>query len=315
VLLAVDRWSEGNNRSQVWHAAEMLKALAAYPEAAAVSRVRVLLENWTASGIGAHNLIDAWLASEPAGEPILDAIDRGAALDPYDLAWSAQRLQDAGQQAAATELAERLLHYRHGRREDYEKAASVLLKADRAAAVSQLTHLAQQKPLSAWLAGVMEALDPTDPEIERACVICARELVACPRIDGKELRDALYILLFLEGEPLAQSVAEAARTRPELSFFQRRQVLRMLAAVGQLDLARSAWAHLLKWHGDTVESDIGLVDDFLNAGVEQWAVKRIQELIDSPATTPLRVHRLRQMLAWLTAACCRSPQVDGRRNR
>ena len=155
VLLAVDRCL-GNSRSEVWHVALILKRLAAYPEAAVVSRVRVLLEHWT-DGTGANRLIDAWLASEPEGEPILEVIDRGAALSTYDLAWSAQRFHDAGQQAAATELAERLLRCRHASREHYERAASVLLKADRPAAVTQLTHLAQQKPPSAWL-GVMKHL-------------------------------------------------------------------------------------------------------------------------------------------------------------
>ncbi|MGH3773005.1 MAG: hypothetical protein ACRDRW_16700 [Pseudonocardiaceae bacterium] len=43
-------------------------------------------------------------------------------------------------------------------------------------------------------------------------------------------------------------------------------------------------------------------DDFLNAGVEQWAAERIRELLDDTVTAPLRVQRLRQMLAWLTAA-------------
>ncbi|MGH3935938.1 MAG: hypothetical protein ACRDS1_13330 [Pseudonocardiaceae bacterium] len=98
-------------------------------------------------------------------------------------------------------------------------------------------------------------------------------------------------------------MTEAVRTRPELSFDQRRELICALAAVGQLDLARSAWAYLLEWQGYTVEDDVGLVDDFLNAGVEQWATKQMQELIDDPATAPLRVQRLRQMLAWLTAGC------------
>lgn len=303
VLLAVDRWSEGINRGEVWHAAKMLKHLAVYPEAAVVSRVRALLEHWNASGIGANSLIEAWLASEPAaGESILDAIDRGAALDTHDLGWSAQHLQDAGQQAAATELAERLLRYRHGRREHYEEAASVLLKADRAVAMSRLIDLAQQNPPSAWLAGVMEALEPTDAEVERACLFCARELVIRSRIDGEELQDALIVLLCLEGEVAAKSVTEAVRMRPELSFYQRRKLVRILAAVQQLDLARSAWDHLLEWQSCTVEDDICLVDDLLNAGMEQWTAKRIHELIDNPATAPLRVQ-----YAAPQAACLKNP--------
>lgn len=68
-----------------------------------------------------------------------------------------------------------------------------------------------------------------------------------------------------------------------------------------MSATRSVWSHLLEWQGYTVKDDVGLVDDFLNAGVEQCAAERIQELIDDPATAPLRVQRLRQMLAWLTA--------------
>ena len=147
----------------------------------------------------------------------------------------------------------------------------------------------------------MDAFDDADPEVEWAEAFCARELVAHPGVDGEELRDALGALLCFEGASEAQSVAEAARTRPELSFGQRRELVRVLAAVGQLDLARSVWAHLLTWQGYSDGDDVGLAEDFLNAGVEQWAADRIQELIDDPATAPLRARRLRQMLAWLTA--------------
>lgn len=297
ILLAVDRWSSDE---LVWYAAKMLTHLAAYPEAKVISRVRALLEHWVPSRFGAHSLIEAWLAVESAGEPILNAIDRGAALDIFDQVWSAQYLLDAGEQAAATELAERALRSRRGRRQEHEKAASVLLKADRAAAVPKLTLLAEQQPLPAWLDGVMRALEPTDVDVERACVLCAQKLLAHPRTDGKELRDALTALLFVEGETVAHSIAEAAWTRPELDFYQRRQVASRLAAVGQLDLARLVWSHLLEWQGYAIEDDVGLVDDLLNAGVKQWAEERIQELIDDPASAPLRVHRLRQMLAWLT---------------
>jgi hypothetical protein len=300
VLLAVDHWFEQSNGKELWHAGRMLKQLAPYPEAAVVSRASALLERFP-SGIGANNLIDAWLAVEPAGESILDATGRGAVLGIFDQAWTARHLQDAGEQAAATELAECALRSRRGHRQHYEQAASVLLKADRAAAVSQLALLAEQNPESAWLAGVMEALEPTDLDVERACAFCVRGLIAHPRVDGKELRDALTALLFLEGGSAAQPVADAARIRPELNFGHRSQLVRALAAVGQLDLARSVWAYLLTWQDHTVENDVGLVEDFLNAGVEQWAAECLRELIDNPATAPLRAQRLRQMLAWLTA--------------
>ena len=149
VLFAVDRWSERSNGDELWYVGRMLKQLAPYPEAAVISGVSVLIERFS-SVVGAHDLIDAWLAVEPAGESILDAIDCGAVLDIYDQALSAQHFQAAGAQAAATELAERALRPRNRTQRDYYKrAASVLLKADRAAAVSQLIHLAEQKPESA----------------------------------------------------------------------------------------------------------------------------------------------------------------------
>ncbi len=296
VLLAVDRLSGKSNGEDVGNLGRMLKRLAAYPEVAVVSQVSILLERFSGV-IGASALVEAWLAVEPVGGSILDAIDRGFVLSFFDQAWTAGYLQNVGEQAAAAELAERVLRLRYnGDRPYYEKAASVLLKADRAAAVSQLVRWGEQNPKSAWLAGVMDALDDPDLEVERAEAFCVRELLVHPRIDGEELRDALRNLLCLEGESGAQSVAEATRTRPELSFDQRRQLVCALAAVGQLDLARSAWSHLLEWQGYTVKDDVGLVDDFLNAGVEQWAAERMQELIDDPATAPLRVQRLWQML-------------------
>jgi hypothetical protein len=108
-------------------------------------------------------------------------------LSIFDQAWSAQHFQDAGAQAAAAELAWRTLHPRNGKYRDHcKRAASVLLKADRAAAVPQLVSWAAQNPESVWLAGVMDAFDDTDPEVERAGAFCARELVAHPRVDGKD---------------------------------------------------------------------------------------------------------------------------------
>ncbi len=302
VLIVVDRWSERSNGEELWDVGQMLEQLAPYPEAAVVSRVRVLLERFPGV-IGANRLIKAWLAVEPTGESVLDATDRGATLSVFDQAWAAQHLQDTGHQAAATELAERALRSRHGLREHYKKAASVLLKADRAAVVSRLVRWVEQNRESAWLAGVMDALDDPDLEGERVAAFCARELLARPRIEGEELSDALVVLLVLEGESATQSVAEAARVRPELGFRQRREIAGALAAVGQLDLARSVWADMLRWQGYPASAEVNLIRDFLNAGVEQWATERMQELLDGPATAPLRAQRLRQMLAWLTVGC------------
>jgi hypothetical protein len=312
VLRTVDRWSERGNWAEVWYLGRMLQQLAPYPEAAVVSRVSVLLERFAAV-IGANELIKAWLAVEPAGEAILDTVDRGAALCIFDQALSASHFQAAGEQAAATELAERALRPLKGdHRAYYARAASVLLKADRGPAVAQLLRSAEQNRESSWLAGVMDAFNDTDPEVERAEAFCAQEIVTHPRVGGEELRDALSVLLSFEGESAADSVAEAARTRPELNFIQRSQLACRLAAVGQLELARSVWAYLLKWRSYSAQRDVGLIKDFLNAGVEQWAADRIRELIDDPATAPLRMQRLQQMLAWLTAACGQSAQVDVR---
>jgi hypothetical protein len=91
--------------------------------------------------------------------------------------------------------------------------------------------------------------------------------------------------------------------RPELDFYGRRPVTCALAAVGQLDLAQTVWAHRLKLQGYTAWEDVDLVEDVANAGVEQWAAERMRELIDDPATASPRVRRLRQMLGWLTADC------------
>ena len=302
VLLVVDRWSEQSNGEKLWNVGNVLEQLAAYPEAAVVSRARILLERFPGA-IGAHSLIQAWLAVEPVGESILDLTERGAALSFFDQAWTAKHLQDAGQQAAARELAERVLRSAHCRRSDYKMAASVLLKADRAVAVSELARWAAQTPQSAWLAGVIDALRDPDSEVERIVAFCARELLARPRIEGGEFFNALRALVLTEGESGVQCAAEAARTRPELSLGQRREIAYGLAAVAQLDLAKAVWVYLLEKQGCPVSNDVFLVQDLLHAGVEQWAAERMQELIDDPDTAPERVQRLRQMLAWLTIGC------------
>lgn len=267
VLLVIDRWSEQSSGEEMHHIGRMLKQLAAYPEAAVASRASVLLERFP-SAFGAHELIGAWLAAEPAGEAILNLINRGAALTILNQVWGAHKFRVAGELAAATELAERVLLKRNGIYSfHYERAASVLLKIDRAATVSQLAHWGKQDQTWEWFAGAMKELLDVDPEAEWAALFCARELVARSQVRGKELRDAFGYLLFLEGGLDARCVAEAARTRPELDFGQRRELTCLLAAVGQLDLARSVWAYLLEWQGNTVSDDVGLIEDFLNAGV------------------------------------------------
>jgi hypothetical protein len=303
VLLVIDRWSEQSSGEKMWYIGKILKMLAAYPEAAVTSRAGVLLERFP-NVSGVSKVIEAWLAVEPAGESILNAIDRGAALNISSQAWCAHEFQVAGEFAAATELAECVLRsWPHGVRSDYDRAASVLLKVDRTAAVSQLLLWGERHPSSAWLAGVMGALHGLDLQCEQAAAFCARELLAHPWIEGEEVSYALVVLLCYEGEPAARSLAEAAWKRSELNFDQRRELVQALAAVGHLGLARSAWAHLLGWQGYPASAEVDLIEDFLNAGVEQWAAERIWELIDDPATAPLRVQRLRQMLAWLTAGC------------
>ncbi|MGH3833234.1 MAG: hypothetical protein ACRDRS_22835, partial [Pseudonocardiaceae bacterium] len=301
-----------SNGQHVWHAARLLQQLAAYPADAVVSRISALFEHWNPSDFGAYLRIEACLTVGPAGRSILDAIDCGAALGSFDQGWGAQRLQAAGEHTAATELAMHAIRSSYGSRDTYKQAASVLLKADQTAAISQLIILAKQNPQSIWLAGVMDALDSRDQETDSAADFCARRLVAHPRADGKELRDALSALLVLQGESAVQSVAEATQTRPELRFDQRRELVRELAALGRLDLAQSVWAHLLTWQEYGITEDVSMVEDFLNAGVEQWAAERIRELIDDPATAPLRAQRLRQMLAWLTAAPSQSARVEVR---
>jgi len=97
----------------------MLRQLAALPEAAVISRVGALLEHWAPGSVGAHDLVEAWLAAAGAveAEAILDAVDRGAAIGSFDQAWSAQYLQDAGAHGPATELAELALRGWHWDRE------------------------------------------------------------------------------------------------------------------------------------------------------------------------------------------------------
>lgn len=301
LLIVIDHWSERSSGEQIHYIGRALKQLAAYPEAAVATRARALVERFPGA-LGTHALINAWLAVEPAGDAILSLIDQGVALSISNQVWAANELQASGEFAAATKLAERVLRQRNDVYDFYyERAASVLLKVDRAAAVSQLVDWGKQDQKSEWLAGVMEAFLDADPEVEWAGVFCARKLVAHPRVDKKKLHFALECLLCLEGGLDAHSVAEAIRTRPELDFDQRRELTRLLAAVGQLDLAQSVWTCLLGWQGNTVDDDVGLIEDFLNAGVEQWAAERVRELIKDPATVPLRQQRLRQMLAWLTA--------------
>ncbi len=254
-----------------------------------------------------------WRALQTVEEPYSDVEKRTTA---------AEVMRTLGLVTNVADLARSVLEETRAIPGQLERATEAWLAAQGETAVPEIAALASGRPahdhegrvrLAAFLhkagdgktaeslAGAVLDSEVTDLEGERACAFCARGLVAHPRVDGKELCDALTVLLYFESASEAQSVAEAAWTHPELSFGQRRLLVRLLAAVGQLDLAQSVWAHLLTWQGYSDGDDVVLIADFLNAGVEQWAADRIRELIDDPATAPLRVQRLRQMLAWLTA--------------
>jgi hypothetical protein len=210
VLLVIDRWSEHSIGEEMRHIGRILNQLAAYPEAAVASRASVLLERFP-TVFGTSELIGAWLAVEPAAEAVVNAVDRGAALSVWDQIRSARRFQVAGEFTVAKELAERALRVRSDLYtfNYYEEAASVVLKIDRAAAVSQFVCWGKQNQESAWFAGVVQALFNADPEAEWAVLFCARKLVAHPRVDGKEFSDALGYLLRFEDGFDTRSVAEA----------------------------------------------------------------------------------------------------------
>lgn len=69
VLDATARWLSADRAERIWHAATLLEHVAAYPEAAVVSRVKVLLEARRPAGIGAYRLVDAWLAERVLRSP------------------------------------------------------------------------------------------------------------------------------------------------------------------------------------------------------------------------------------------------------
>lgn len=308
VMDLVDRWSEPHAQPDTWHFGRLLKHVATWsPQTPVLERVRHHLPAQK-QAIGQRDFIEAWLAAEgaAAAEEIMQVTNRGASLSLYDGGDGAEHLREAGAHAQAAEMAERVLRSPQSTsREYYSRAAKVLLKIDPEAGVAALAELGRHRPRpsSAWLAGLAEALSDHDrPDAEQAVLALAGELVAHPRADSGDLRDALLALLMLGEATAARTVAEAAVRRPELSVEHRGDLARALAAGGEHELAMTVWAALLSWQEYSVAQETVLLDDLLCAGVTDWATGRIRELIDDPATPARRRLRLRQMLGWLSAS-------------
>ncbi|HEU5475182.1 MAG TPA: hypothetical protein VFV67_31445 [Actinophytocola sp.] len=308
VMNVLERWSIPHSSVEVWHIAQLLKRVAnVSPQTSVVERIKFHLAE-CARAIGAHWFVEAWLGVEgpSSAQSIMERVNQGASLHLYDRASSAKHLFEAGAQAEAQCLAESVLRTRHiGIRSQYREAAEVLLKIDAVTGSATLSELAHGRahPHSHWFAGALDALTEHDgPEAAQLLQHIAAELTVLQQVEGEELRDALLARLIHEGAEYARTVATAALERTELSFDERKELARALAACGELDLAKTVWAGLLSLQEYSLDDDITLMDDLLCAGVGEWAAGQVCTLIDSPTTAPLRRMRLRQMSAWLRAS-------------
>jgi hypothetical protein len=307
-LAAVDRWAAPPRLRAVWQVAMMLKRVVAVdPTIAVVPRVRALLEGpGTACVIGAHDLIAAWMSAEgtSAAEEIMDLIDRGKALGPYDQAQCADTFLAAGAAPQAAELAYAALHAGSPSRRETCQAARVLVKIHGHSAMERLTTLARAFPAlpTQWFAGVMDLLEvDSEPYVEKLAIEFAHSLMESTS-DSKELYDAFDTLLWYDDSFKAQDIACAAWSDPRLTLGHRRALTLNLAAAGELALAKSVWQHILTWQGYSWSDDIGLVRELLVADSGAWAEETMREQLVNPATSALRRMRLRQMIAEIRLA-------------
>ncbi|MFE9098359.1 NACHT domain-containing protein [Streptomyces sp. NPDC007264] len=296
--------------------------------AALLSSVAVFSEgteiaDWAQDVLGEHRwgalfggkVVSAWLAAEgaAAAEAVMERIGRGHLLEGYARAESAEAMLEAGARPEAGELAECALRTPNLSRGRYKQSADVLFKVHSDDAADRLQGIwAEGSGLDisgAWLHGVLDAYSEQEVEAPLMSVAVgrfARELIGLGTANSADVILALDNLSEVESRDAVPYIVETATTHPRLSWAHRCDIAKGLAALGERAAALEVWRHMVSRPYPPQHVELRLLMDIEAAEATEEATGWIRELIADPGTYPPRRLRLRQILAWLTAAEPRS---------
>lgn len=292
--------------------AELLSSMAAFLEDTEIA-------DWAQEVLGEHRwgaycggeVVSAWLAAGGAAtaEQVMERIGHGRLLEAYSRADAAAAMLEVGARQEAGELAECALRTPNLSKGGYEKAAGVLLKVVSDAAFRLQSIWVESSGLdanSAWLHGVLDALREPEvgtPPVGAAACGFARELISLGTASGANIVLALDILGAFEGREVIPYIVDTVKTHSKLHVSHQCDVAKGLAAWGERAAALDVWRYVVSLsYPPQSYSELRLLMDLEAAEATQEAAGWMRELIADPSTYPPRRLRLRQMLAWLTAA-------------
>ncbi|MFE2226221.1 NACHT domain-containing protein [Streptomyces kronopolitis] len=293
-----------------------LETPAALLESVAASSEGTEIADWAHTVLGEHRwgafegdrVVSAWLAAEGAAAvgAVMERIGRGRLLDAYARAGTAEAMLDLGARREAGELAERALRTPNLSRAQYKQAASVLLKVEGHDASGRLERIwGETSGLdinSAWLHGVLTAFEEEASLIDAVVSCFARELIGLRSAESEDIILALGAIGEIEGRRMIPYILETGKVHPTLSWTDRCDIARGLAALGERASALDLWRHVISLPYPPQHVELRLLMDLQAAEATKEAAGWMRELIADPNTYPPRRLRLRQLLAWLAAA-------------
>ncbi|MFE0461271.1 NACHT domain-containing protein [Kitasatospora sp. NPDC058965] len=289
-----------------WYTADLLRAAAesgATEEAARWARTAVA--GLDPSPVPAALAVAVWLAAEgPGAAPeIMQLLEDGDRVEPFNLARTAEELLNGGARSAARVLAQRALRTPHGAAGYYERAAGVLLKIDAAEALEVLAAgLAQSAPDVLWTVGVLTALIEQDGDAWHPLARrLTDEVLASPHAADEHLVGALAVPVLIDGRAQVKGAVELALSHPRIGVAKLREFARTLASIGERRAALRIWRDVMANIIPPHDEEWRLLEDLEQAGAVPEALGWIEELLGTESSPAKRL-RLRQMRAWLRAS-------------
>ncbi|MFJ9697054.1 NACHT domain-containing protein [Kitasatospora sp. NPDC101183] len=255
--------------------------------------------------VSASAAITVWLAAAgPGAAPeIMELLDQGDRIDPFDLDTSAEAMLNGGAPEAARQVAERALCTPNGSTGFYRRASAVLFKVS---ATDAIAFLSRESGVGSpsdpdWTGGVLTTLRSQESDrCKELLQRLAERLLDLPVLTSTQLEEAIDALGSVTGRTVLGALVDRLSDEPRLSIHQRLTVARALASVGEHLYAFRIWRDFLAKSVPPHAGEWTLLQDVQAAGAADEARTWIRELIDAPDTGPGKRLRLRQMLAWLS---------------
>ncbi|MEU6724779.1 hypothetical protein ABZ917_13815 [Nonomuraea wenchangensis] len=302
-------WYEATG-AELWRRSRLIQVMidagAEYPT---VEWARRQLSGEKELPLFAEEVIRLWIGNHPPTDPdeVMSLMGDGIRLHSYGRADAAEILLQAGFPDKALQVAELALRSPSARDEDFRSAVNVLIKIDRKRTIGLLTAQLTESGMSSWGAGVLDALSADGhPDLDELRLRIADHVLGLTDAEGSHVQRALIEILVLRGRDRFDAIVEHVCRHPALTAGQRYDLAKMLAAIGEAELATTTWRHLLSVRGRGSDGfGIELLEDIGQALTFTVAKQLVEEQL-AGKPTPYQRRRLERMLAWLAASPVRA---------